>query len=273
MFLIYHRRSFVRQLARELDVPVVLPAEWADLCRVRYRRNRMFDTDGTPVAINWGLTTLSGLTPRHAPAIANTRVLNRTITCGSKVHTFEVLQQAGIQVPHFSRDAATLGGSGRYLGRRDGLARGDGITIYAADQQPERQHDFYVRVVSKAHELRFHVWGDDVIYTQRKVFPNMSGQELPLIRSYNNGARFSSNTSALNSDTLDAGKQIAIASVRAMGMDFAAVDMAITNRGQWVVFELNSAPGISRFDDESVSEREATADRYMRLWRGMIRRL
>lgn len=239
MFIIYHAGCYARMLARELRVTSVFPNE-----RITSRRR-----NALPFFVNWGC----------GPTLLNfmrfsegAEIWNRDIS-GSvhKMRTFELLSVAGLPHPRATRDPHELSERGRYLGRTDGLTGGLGITIYERGQLPGAgvRHDFYTQIVAKRLEIRLHVVNGAVICEQFKLIPRGSNV---LIRNFDNGARFSARPleERLSPEDANRAREIAIEATVACGLQFAALDMALTQRGGWVIFELNSAPGITPREDE-----------------------
>lgn len=239
MFVLYHPRvTAIKRIARELNVSVYYPNH--------AQRNRI-RSQQAPVLVNWGC---SHVPPHTLP------MLNADISASvRKMRTFELLQAAQLPIPRTVTNAAEIidGAAfymrGRYLGRKDGLTGGAGITVYAQGTLPpsNAHHDFYSQVVSKQYEVRLHVARGEVICEQFKFVPQ--GSQV-LIRNYDNGARFTTARLERHIDhaLAERARDIAIRAVSACNMDFGALDMALTTRGNWVIFEINSAPGLSQRD-------------------------
>jgi hypothetical protein len=244
-FIIYHSGCYSRMLARELHVNSYFPRERLE----SFRRNDL------PVFVNWGC----GRSLLERYVLGGRQFLNADIS-GSvrKMRTFELLDAASLPHPRVVIDPREVVDGvpfyerGRYLGRTDGLTGGQGITVYERGTLPPQgaRHDFYSQVVSKAHEIRLHVAGGAVICEQFKFVP--AGSNV-LIRNYDNGARFSARPleTRIESQLATRLRETAIAAVAACGLDFGALDMAVTQRGNIVIFEVNSAPGITPREDES----------------------
>jgi hypothetical protein len=264
VFLIYHPRAYVRRIPVALRVSTSYPRH----SRERKRRGMMTH------AVNWGcspdvIRTLGLSVP----------LLNADIS-GSlrKMRTFELLDVAGLPHPRVTTDPRADGffARGSYLGRKDGLSGGRGISIYQKGALPTEGtvHDFYAQVVSKAIEVRIHVGrGADaqtqVLCEQIKYIP--VGSRV-LIRNHENGATFSAVPlhTRMSPNDADEARRIAMATLDACGLDFAAVDMALTKNGRWVIFELNSAPGMMQREDADDHEMPATYDAYLGYFRQFV---
>ncbi len=260
MFFIYHPRAKVRKIARELGISALFPRH---MHRNIARKNKL------SVIVNWGCS--SEITGTAVP------VLNRDIS-GSvrKIRTFELLEAAELPVARWTLDAASALSDdprpfyerGRYLGRKDGLTGGAGITIYEKGQQPTEKHEFYTQVIAKAAEVRIHVAGGNVICEQIKFVP--AGSKV-LIRNFHNGARFSARNIGVEVGTENAAqaRQIAIRAAAACGLDFGALDMALTKDGRWIIFEINSAPGLMlREEDGTEHDVVSTYEAYRTYFAG-----
>jgi hypothetical protein len=218
MFVIYHTRAYARKIARELKVTAYFPNQ--DV--LSRRRQRM------SAVVNWGCSNL------RLPArvvIGEARILNADVRIStSKRATFAALVAAGLPIPCIVTDAHELVDGvpfymrGKYLGRKDGLTGGAGITIYEKGQLPREgtTHDFFSQVVSKALEVRLHVAGGAIICEQFKTVPQGSHV---LIRNFDNGARFSAVPlhTRIESTLADRARAIAISATNACGLDFRRV--------------------------------------------------
>lgn len=265
MFIIYHTRAYARHLPRELGVTSVFPNQ-----KRYFRRKQLMD-----VFVNWGCSP--DIVARLVEG-TESRVLNPDVTASvQKVRAFELLGAANLPFPRMTRNADEDGffERGKYLGRKDGLSGGKGIVVYEKGQRPTQKHDFYAQVVAKALETRIHVGRNpsgayDILCEQIKYVP--AGSKV-LIRNFGNGARFSAVPLHQRIDASDAQKarEIAIAAAQACSMDFAAVDMALTKKGEWTIFELNSAPGLMRREDTDTHEMPATFDAYLTYFRQFMK--
>jgi len=273
MFYIYHTRAtFARSIARELRQSVMFP----DFpTRNRARRGTM------TVNVNWGCgPQMLSRTP--GMRLSTSRILNADISRSvRKMRTFDALRAANLPIPRVVTDPTIVLPDdrrpfyqrGKYLARQDGLTGGAGIEVMDRGvlPRPDQRFDFYSQVVSKAHEIRIHVAGGRVICEQIKYIP--TGSRV-LVRNYDNGARFSARSiSTLVGDALaQRAREISIAATNACGLDFGALDMALTRNGEWVIFEINSAPGISRRDDDGSTPHDmpSTYEAYREYFRTFV---
>lgn len=209
--------------------------------------------------INWGNT--SPVAER-----VGLRVLNRPEAIAravDKIATLRTLQEAGVRVPEFStvapeRDRAVwlartnLRGSG-----------GDGIIVVRRDD-PLPAAPLYVKYIPKLEEYRVHVVGGEVVFIQQKKrkVTNVEVEQTKdqkLIRNHANGWVFCL-TEPEDPNIVLLGVT-AVAAVRALGLDFGAVDVIIgKDTGEAFVLEVNTAPGI-----ESPTLTEAYREAFQRL--------
>lgn len=110
----------------------------------------------------------------------------------------------------------------------------------------------YTRRFKKKWEYRVHVCLDEAIKVQQKR--RLSPEKLAergitysegLIRSYNNGYIFSNSLDhSIDDEVYQSICNISIDAVKALGLDFGAVDIGVSKSGKIAVFEVNTSPGI-----------------------------
>jgi hypothetical protein len=253
MLYVYSSGALVNRIARELNITSAVPNKQ----RIVRRKN------STIVPINWGCA------PNVMRAIAPNTTLNYNIgNASSKLNALRTLSAASIQVPPFSTQWQDIAARGRYLARKDHLTGGAGIEIVEKDQAPKGEYDFLSLVVAKALEFRIHVFRGNIICEQFKFMPQGSKA---LIRSYDNGARFSNKAleEHLSPEAANQARQIAIRAVESCGLQFGAVDMFLSARaGHIYVLEINTAPGIARF--ETLHGAPHTYSVYLEAFRSML---
>lgn len=212
------------------------------------REGSRFKGAAHKTVINWGCAELP-------PEVLKCKVINpaRSVNLAhNKLTTFQSLKPNNISVPDFttSQDMAQ-----QWIERnRTVVARktltghsGQGIEIL------EKGLDFvaaplYTQYIPKDREYRVHVVNGAIVDVQRKVKdPNRDVKDWK-VRSHDNGFIYIRNDEGGRSykDLLEpAIANYAIQSVRALGLNFGAVD-AIYNRKRNASFilEVNSAPGL-----------------------------
>lgn len=117
---------------------------------------------------------------------------------------------------------------------------GQGIVI-AEEEEQLVDAPLYVKYVKKAAEYRVHVFGDKTIHVQKKVVRQGEQPKDWKVRNLGNGYIFQSEGVGIDL----AGHVIAITAVKALGLNFGAVDLIYNERSnQFYVLEVNTAPGL-----------------------------
>lgn len=195
------------------------------------------------IVINWGNYGLPDVL-RGVP------ILNRPEAveiASSKTKTFEALKRAGVPTVEYTRDHAVAqdwARRGKVLGRdQDRGSQGRGIVVYQKEATVG-QHKFYVKYVKKEREFRIHVFKDEVIFQQEKLKKNGHNDSADkYIRSHLRGWCFAFHhldTRPVPPQVCDMARQ----AVTALGLDFAGVDVAWSDRNGATIIELNTAPGV-----------------------------
>ncbi len=102
-----------------------------------------------------------------------------------------------------------------------------------------RGRDYWVQRVNLTAEFRIHVFGGLSIRAGIKR-PREAGHH-PWIRTYTAGWKIDYST---GKKIKDSRRVMAKRAVAALGLDFGAVDIGVTDRDQMVVLEVNTAPGL-----------------------------
>lgn len=166
----------------------------------------------------------------------------------NRLQNLQLMKEAGVNVPEFTTvhsDAERWLADGKTVIARDNLRSfgGRGITVVEPGTHLASGKALYTRYQPKRHEYRVHVFRGDVIDVQqkkRKQGDVPEGVESK-VRSYANGWVFAR-------DGVQAPECVvsqSIAAVSALGLDFAAVDVGWTEKGNIAtVYECNTAPGL-----------------------------
>lgn len=176
-------------------------------------------------------------------------------------------------MPRFSTDyrelRETLGPESVILGRRRSGSQGRDIQIVSAQgvgavtaqtalspdalDQAGAGSEFFTEYIPNTREYRIHVFRDEVIRVQGKYLDFPEQHANPYIKNYGQGFRFRSPDLRLNQDRIDA----AMAAVKALGLDFGAVDLLIGEDRNYYILEVNSAPACSPLTARAYVERFA----------------
>lgn len=190
----------------------------------------------TDVLIRWGSRA------EVARGYAQRRTVNPSVAirlASDKFRSLEVMSDAGVSVPAWSRDPEDL--KLPILGRRTHHARGTDITLCLQRGDWIRQpRDYYVEYIPTVREFRIHVAFGRVIRVQGKYLDQRE-LAVPWVRNFAHGYRFRSPRKKLNTARLEA----AVQAVDALGLDFGAVDLIIGDDEKHYVLEVNTAPSCS----------------------------
>lgn len=206
----------------------------------RVRSNGLYVPQRHHVVICWGKV------PRPTWNMQVPRMLNANSE-PNKLFAFRKMLAFGVSIPPFAcvrgeAQALFTGPNSKVVCRTQlSSFEGRGI-VMALRPQDLVEAPLYVKYIPKEHEYRFHVMGGEVIDVTRKRLRNGAPEERnKYICNTGNGWIFSrrldeypeqANTEAINA-------------VRALGLDFGAVDLVISSgNGRPYVLEVNTAPGV-----------------------------
>ena len=190
--------------------------------------------------INWGASECPY--PRDGERVLNPA--DKVTVAGNKLLTFRVLKAANVSIPEFAdhRDGVSWGGASATVVRHKLRGQGgDGIEIIEKEQQLPSA-PLYVQYIKKQEEYRVHVVNDRSILVQRKA-RRLDGNETTdwRIRNHSKGFVFVRHIESIP----DAIQEEAKKSIKALGLDFCAVDIIWNDRNQKAyVLEVNCAPGL-----------------------------
>lgn len=161
------------------------------------------------------------------------KVLNAKAPIANKYKELQLMQKAGVPVPEFSRDRVP-GWRGRSFHHQCG-----------DDLLSDRYSDYFVKIIPNIkHELRMHVFNGHVFRTGIKIHDATEREHHPVFKTWNTGWVVSYVRRYLENIPTQKYWRTANAAVKALGYDFGAVDLGLTEDGAPVVFEVNSAPGL-----------------------------
>lgn len=195
------------------------------------------------IQINWG----SSIHPAwiHTTMKNSPQAVERS---SNKRTAFGVLRNGDVQIPDFTGDA---GVAQQWLGHGDTVIErhvlngsgGDGIIITPPGAARVGQAPLYTKYIKKKNEYRIHVFNGRIIDRQekrrRRDLPDDNRQTL--IRNLANGYVFCHDNVEPDQDVHDQ----ALAAVRALGLDFGAVDVIWNERRhEAYVLEVNTMPGL-----------------------------
>jgi hypothetical protein len=156
-----------------------------------------------------------------------------------KLKTLEILKENNILVPEFTTDLDPVF-EGIWFARAKYHTQGNDILI--CEGNTWYNHDYWIRYTPINKEYRVHVFRNKVIQAcikYKEAGNDGAGEENDMIRNLEHGWKFSE-LDACNHNLRD----LAIASVKALGLDFGAVDIIKGIDGKYYVLEVNTAPGL-----------------------------
>ena len=189
--------------------------------------------------INWGgwgynLYHLDGYVINHPEAVKK---------AANKLTTLRVLHDAGITIPPYVEDpgqAAALAKLGARIVVRRTVHGCGGKGVEILHNVEVQRAPLYTLYLDKDCEARVHVWNGQVIDYVEKV--KRHGTEQTLCWNYKAGYVFTHN---YRHNDIENCFDMCIDAVRALGLDFGAVDVIhVPSRG-WFILEINTAPGLA----------------------------
>jgi len=220
-------------LAKKLDVFRVYPDR-----KYRYKPG--------DVVVNWGN---SGYPKWYVPGMVMLNPPDNVKNAIDKVMCFKILAKARIPIPQveYEREKCDILEGDIWLARTLTKANeGRGIVlIKKGDAIPKAK--LYTKHLRHKHEFRVHVFNGKAVDFQQKR--RRRGVEVnPLIRSWDNGWVFCRD----DVHTPDCVTSVAERAVRALGLDFGAVDVAYREQeNKAYVLEVNTAPGLEGYTIEA----------------------
>lgn len=223
---------------------------------------RLNKTDTVPAlaqylkVINWG--TVAGALENVA------KVLNKPSAVAKardKIKTLDILKEQGINVPIYwkTRETVQRTEAEIVLARTTTTGSSGAGIVVVRNNDPLPAAPLYVKYIPKSAEYRVHVFKTSAIFIQQKR-PKEGVERTPdqhLIRSHDNGYVFAENNVEFSSEEVKTNvNDQAIKAVRALGLDFGAVDLIVGKKDKKVyVLEINTKPGL-----ESTKLKEAYRD-------------
>jgi glutathione synthase/RimK-type ligase-like ATP-grasp enzyme len=161
-----------------------------------------------------------------------------------KLYTLTILSENGIKVPEFGIEFENI--TKPFFARERFHKKGRDILIYKDNdvvpiETLKNTKHYWIKYIPTDREYRIHVMGDEVIQICKKI-PNDNTHENDMIRNLESGWHLAE---ARNwQEGYNKLKEIAIASVKYLGLDFGAVDVILGKDKQYYVLEVNTAPGL-----------------------------
>lgn len=205
--------------------------------------DRRFYPKSRHCIINWGNT----LKPNWWNE--NLKILNTfeaVENAKNKLNTFNILELNGISHVDFTTDRSTVSnwlneGKKVYCRRTVTGCAGEGIVI-ARQEEEVVNSPMYTKGIDTKAEYRVHVFNGEVIdyIKKRRVLENEPTEIENQIRNHANGWIFTRN----NLNRLERVEELAVKAVKALGLDFGAVDIIKDTDNVCYVLEVNTACGL-----------------------------
>lgn len=212
------------------------------------------------ILVNWG--TSRNTHPAFAGAA---RVLNRpeaVANAANKLTAFQKFADHGVKTPKFTTE---FGEAMRWLEDGGTLVQraklnghsGEGITIitpkdYVEGRAQIERVPLYTNYIKKSDEYRIHVFDGEPFFIQRKARKvDVPDDEVNWqVRNHANGFIYAHQ----GVEVPDEAKTLAVEAVKALDLDFGAVDLLLTKSGRWYVLEVNTACGLEGTTLEKYAE-------------------
>jgi len=177
--------------------------------------------------INWGAPP-SGIQGKDLPFVNKDVLVLNDATFLNKKSQLIKLRENKVSTLEVS-DRPAEGFIGRSLNHQGGR-----------DLVNNSGRDYYTKKVDFAKEVRIHICNGRSIRAGLKV-PAVDQKAHPWIRSYDSGWRINYSYAKHISNSH---RDLAKAAIKALGLDFGAVDIGVTKADKGVVLEVNTAPGV-----------------------------
>ena len=166
---------------------------------------------------------------------------NAVALAADKLLSLQTMQAANISIPTFSTEPTEL--HYPFLGRNEAHTRGNDIVLCIQEKDYKiNPRDYYIQYVPKKLEFRVHVFDGNVLHTQVKHLVDAEQyRKTPYCWNHGKGFVFQTPAKKPRADRLEQ----AVNAVKALGLDFGAVDMIVGDDDQTYILEVNSAPGLS----------------------------
>lgn len=196
--------------------------------RYRPRPNDMIVNWGFGGNTNWDSSRIEFNKPSSVELAVN------------KYTTLTELKKAGISIPEFTTDSRVASGWDTIYTRHNLCSSGGrGIAIFRkGDILPLAP--LYTKGIKVKAEYRVHVFKGEIIDYTKKINQN-ADDEQSLIRNHTNGFMFIRE----GIERLERIEDLAIQSVKALGLDFGGVDIVMDTEGKVYTLEVNTACGIA----------------------------
>lgn len=199
------------------------------------------------VLIRWGSTKRVPLKPKRA---VNKR--HAILRATDKLGSLALLKKEHVTVPRvYVLNEALNANFSVLLGRRVHHTQGKDIIIClqhedvvrALNMPLNKRPDFFTTYIPTQREFRVHVFDEKILKISEKILTEPGEFEVPWIRNYENGYTFR-NLKHMGNHMKSQLTSVAICAVEALGLEFGAVDVVMSDDGMFVVLEVNTGPSL-----------------------------
>ena len=210
--------------------------------------NSRFTQRRRDIVINWG---------NSSTYFGDCVVINQPVfvaNASNKLNTFNLLNENNISIPRYTTDKQYAFERYERVFVRQTLTghSGEGIIVVDTDDVEELPNaPLYVEGIVKKNEYRVIVVGNEAVDIKQKRLSSEAPEERSrYIRNLSNGWIYARE----NLEYIDGLKELAIDSVKALGLDFGAVDIISTRDNTLYVLEVNTAFGLDGSTIELVGD-------------------
>lgn len=198
--------------------------------------SRTFRPKPTDKYIYWGGTTIINVPLENSYNPIRHRASNKLLTLRD-------CNEAGLSTVPWCETKEAIPNEWKQVVARATLTghSGDGITIHPFGDESIPVVPLYTKYIKKTYECRIHIFKGRMIDAQIKRKVRDAEETDPLIRNIHTGWVYCRD----NYNPDPASTQLAIDAVRAVGLDFGAVDLIYNQYyNQFYILEVNTAPGL-----------------------------
>lgn len=197
------------------------------------------------VLIRWGSVERVPKKPRR---VINSR--NSILLSSNKLEALRIMRDRNVHTPEVFTHIPPIG-IFPVLGRASNHMQGRDIVLCMQLSDAERtlqggDISHFTRYIPTKAEFRVHVFEDEILKISEKILTEEAQYNInmPWVRNVNNGYTFR-NVRRLNPDMLALMENLAVRAVRAIGLNFGAVDIILGDDLNLYVLEINTGPSLS----------------------------
>jgi len=221
--LVIYPYKMTSESARDLAKRVKAKRVWPD---------RAYQPKANDLIINWGNSNM----PNWGKGVRMINNPHQVAKAINKLITFVILESCGVSVPRFttSRLEAKTKFNKIVIRHLLNSREGRGVEILNSNQVIPKA-PLYVEFI-KGKEYRVHVFDGKVIDYAKKI-----GTKEISVLSHRQGTKFIQR----DLERITGVEKTALKAIKALGLDFGAIDIIRADEGGVFILEVNTAPGLS----------------------------